>query len=67
MQALLVPRLKADLQRPHPYPAPPEQAVVRILDSGDLPVVLVVFVATDCPGVGGPEPDQLSVVLVAAE
>src|SRR5205823_13523459 len=54
MQTLLVQRLQAYLQRPHPYPAPPEQAVVRILDSGHLPVVPVVFVATYCPRVGCP-------------
>ena len=31
-----------------------------------LPIVPVVFVATHCQGVGCPEPDQLSLVLVAA-
>src|SRR5215510_15957307 len=54
VQALLVQRLPADLQRSDPDPAPSEQAVMRILDSGDLPVVPVVFVATHCPRVGGP-------------
>jgi len=53
-KALLVQRLPADLQRSDPYPAPPEPAVMRVLDSGHLPVVPVVFVATHCPGVGGP-------------
>ena len=67
VQALLVQRLPADFQRSDPYPAPPEQAVMCVLDSGDLPVVPVVCVATHGPGGGGPEPDQLSLVLVAAE
>jgi|SoiMethySBSTD1v2_1073268.scaffolds.fasta_scaffold62982_5 hypothetical protein len=54
VQALLVQRLPADFQRSDPYPAPPEQAVVRVLDSGDLPVVSFMFIAAHCPGVGGP-------------
>src|SRR5215475_13641150 len=62
VQALLVQRLPADLQRSDPYLAPSEQAVMRVLDSGDLPVVPVVFVAPDCPAVGSPWPDQLSLV-----
>jgi hypothetical protein len=40
---------------------------MRVLDSGHLPVVLVVFVAPHCEGVGGSEPDELSLVLMAAE
>src|SRR5262249_32180053 len=51
----------------HEHPAPPEQAVAGVLDSGHLPVVPVMFVAAQCQGVRGPQPDQLSVVLVAAQ
>ena len=45
----------------------PEQAVAAVLDSRHLSVVPVVFVAAHCPRVGGPYPDQLSLVLVAAQ
>src|SRR5262245_9837824 len=65
-QALLGQRLSAALQRAPPSPSPPEQGIVRGLDSGHLPIVPVVCVAAHCPGVGGPEPAQLSVGLVAA-
>ena len=54
VQTLLVQRLPAYLQRPHQHPPPPEQAVIRVLDSGHLPVVPVVFVATYCQRVGYP-------------
>ena len=64
--ALLGHRLPAHLQRPHPSPAPPEQAVRCVLDAGPLPVVSVVVVATPGPGGGGPEPDALPLGRVAA-
>src|SRR5437660_721252 len=67
MQTLLVQRLQAHLQRPHQHPPPPEQAVAAALDSGHLSALSRLFVAAYREGGGGPYPDQLSVVLVAAE
>ena len=67
VQTLLVQRLPAHLQRPHQYPAPPEQAVAAILDSGHLSVVSLVLVSAHCQRAGGPCPDQLSLVLVATQ
>ena len=57
---------KRTCKRSDPEPAPPEQAVAAALDTGHLPVVPVVFVATHCPGMRAPYQHQLSLVLVAA-
>ena len=59
-------RLQAHLQRPHRDPLAPEQEAAVVLDPRHLPVVPVVLVATDCSGVRGPYPYELSLVLVAA-
>src|SRR5262249_43210997 len=63
LQTLLVSRLPAHLQRPHRDPLAPEQEAAVVLDTRHFPVVPVVLVATDCSGVGGPYPDELSLVL----
>ena len=49
------------------YPVAPEQAVAVVLDSRDLSVVSRLLVAAHCQGSGRPYPDQLSLVLVAAQ
>src|SRR5687767_8810548 len=67
MQTLLVQRLSAHLQRSHPHAIGPEQTLAGVLDSRHLPVVSVVFVSSHRQRVGCPYPDQLSLVLVAAE
>src|SRR5947209_8565130 len=67
MQTLLVQRLQAHLQRSDSYPAPSKQAVAAALDAGDVSAVSGVLVSAYCQGGGGAYPDQLSVVLVAAE
>src|SRR5262249_9177271 len=50
-----------------PRPLAPKQEAAVVLDTRHLPVVPVVLVATDCSGVRGPYPDELLLVLVAAE
>src|SRR5262245_48946945 len=67
MQTLLVPSLPAHLQRPHRYPLAPEQAAAGVLEPCHLSVMPRLFVAAHCQGSGRPYPDELSLVLVAAE
>src|SRR5215470_14347054 len=67
LQTLLVSRLPAHLQRSHRDPLAPEQEAAVVLDTRHLPGVPIVLVATDCSGVRGPYPDELSLALVAAE
>src|SRR5215831_15839564 len=67
VETLLVSRLSADVQRPHPHAVGPEPAVAVALDTRHLPVVPVVFVPAHRQGVGGPCPYQLSLVLVVAQ
>src|SRR6266571_8170909 len=67
MPTLLVPRLSAHLQRPHPHAVGPEQAVAGTLDARHLLGVPVVFIATHCQRTGCPYPDELPLVLVAAQ
>src|SRR5262245_47854762 len=67
VQTLLVPSLQAHVQRPHRYPAPSDQATAAVLDSRHFSVVSVVFIPAYCAGGGRPYPDELSLVLVAAQ
>src|SRR5215471_13934915 len=67
VQTLLVQRLQAHFQRPHQYPAPPEPAGAAVLDSGDLSALSRLLVTTHCARGGGAWPDQLPLVLVAAQ
>src|SRR5712691_7293288 len=67
VQTLLVQRLQAHLQRSHQYDDASEQAVAAALDPRDLSALSCLFVAAHCPGDRRPYPDELSVVLVAAQ
>src|SRR5215211_7371094 len=67
MQTLLVSRLQAHLQRPHRDPVPPDPALTVALDTRYLSVVPCLFVPAYCAGGGSPYPDELSLVLVAAQ
>src|SRR5262245_9117344 len=66
-QTLLVQRLSADLQRPHRYPAAPEQTVAAALDSGDVSVMSLVLISSHRQGVGCTYPHELSLVLVVTQ
>src|SRR4029450_9124427 len=63
---LPVPWLQAPLQRPYRDPVAPEHTTAGVLDTRHLSVVPRLFVPAHRQGTGGPYPDQLSVVLVAA-
>src|SRR5215813_3200026 len=67
VQTLLVPWLQAHLQRPHRYPAPSEPATTVVLDSRHLSVVSRLFVPAHRQRARHPYPDQLPLVLVAAQ
>src|SRR5262245_61952816 len=67
MPTLLVPRLSAHLQRPHPHAAGPEQAVAGTLDSRHLLVVPIVFIASHRQRTRRLYPYELSLVLVATQ
>src|SRR5262249_29887058 len=67
LQTLLVQRLQAYLQCPHPYGAPSQQTATPILDTGDLSALSRLLVAADGPRDRGAYPDQLPLGLVAAE
>jgi hypothetical protein len=67
VQTLLVPWLQADLQRPYCYPTASDQATAAVLDSRHFSVVSVVFIPAHRERIGCPYPDQLPLVLVAAQ
>src|SRR5262249_17305009 len=67
LQTLLVSWLQAHLQRPHRDSAPPEPAVTVALDSRNLFALPCLLVTAHCQGSGRPRPDELSLVLVAAQ
>src|SRR5262245_27468499 len=67
VQTLLVSWLQEYLQRPHRYPTASDQATAAVLDSRHVSVVSVVFIPAHRERMGCPYPDQLSLVLVAAQ
>src|SRR5262249_46295615 len=67
VQTLLVPSLQAHLQRSHRYPAASEPATTVVLDPCHLSVVSRLFVPAHCQRSGYSYPDQLPLVLVAAQ
>src|SRR5215831_18646394 len=67
VQTLLVQRLQAHLQRSHQHLAPSKPAVSAALDSRDVSALPRLLLAAYRQRGGGAYPDQLSVVLVAAQ
>jgi hypothetical protein len=67
VETLLVQRLSAHLQWPHPHALRPEPAVVSSLDLGHLSIEPVLLISSHCQGCGCAYPHQLSLVLVVAQ
>jgi len=59
--------LQAHLQRPHRNSAPPKPAITVARDSRHLFALSCLLVTAHCQGSGRPQPDELSLVLVAPQ